>query len=170
MRHASSGDKIDGLRVESTTQSMEAARSLARESPGLLFLIADGKVVYANGRGEEALGVSREEERSRYLELYRIVVVAPEYLGVSQEMFRRRSRGEAVSSAAYALLTRDGRRIEGVLTIEFVRCQGRRHLLGLFTAQDALVQESRAAPHTVSHQQRSSPPATRRRHTWPQAR
>jgi PAS domain S-box-containing protein len=126
--------EIGGLRVAAgTTLSKEAARSLARDSPGMLFLIADGKVVSANRRGEEALGIRRDEAPSRHLELHRIVVVAPEYLGLSQQIFRRWARGEAVPSTAYALLTRDGRRIEGVLTSELVQCQGRLHLLGIFS-------------------------------------
>jgi PAS domain S-box-containing protein len=133
-RPASSVDEIGGLRVEAgTVLSREAAQSLARDSPGMVFLIADEKVVYANRRGEEAVGISREEAAPRYLELYQTVVVAPECLGLGQEILRRRSRGEAVASIAYALLTRDGRRLEGVFTTEFVQCEGRLYLLGFFS-------------------------------------
>ena len=99
----------------------------------MLFLIADGKVIYANRQGEEALGIGREEFLAREFEIFRMVAVAPEYLDLSQENFRRRSRGETVSPAGCALLTRSGRRIEGILRVEIVERQGRRELLGVFT-------------------------------------
>jgi hypothetical protein len=72
-----------------------------------------------------------------------VVAVAPECLDLGQEILRRRSRGEDVPRADYALLTRDGRRIEGVLTSEHVERQGRRELLGIFT--DKLPQGSGVA-------------------------
>ncbi len=101
----------------------------------MLILIADWKAVYANRRAEEALGIPREESSSRCLEVFERVAVAPEYLDLSREWLRRLSRGEQVAPAGCALLTRDGRRIEGVLTGELVERRGRRDLLGIFTSR-----------------------------------
>jgi PAS domain S-box-containing protein len=114
-------------------ESVQAPRGLVRDSPSIVFLIADGKVVYANRRGEEALGIGRDEASSRGFAVFRLVAVAPECLDRGQESLRRRSLGEELPPADYALLTRDGRRIEGVLTSEIVERQGRRELLGVFT-------------------------------------
>ena len=113
--------------------SVPTMASQGRRRPGnMLFLIADGKVVHATPEGEEALGIQREES-SRGFEAFELVAVAPEFLDLGQEMLRRRSRGEEVPPADYALLTRDGRRIEGVLTSELVERQGRRAPLGIFS-------------------------------------
>ena len=98
----------------------------------MLFLIADGKVVHASPKGEQALGILPEES-CRGLDVFERVAVAPECLDVGQEMLRRRSRGEEVPPADYALLTRDGRRIEGVLTSELIEREGGRALLGIFS-------------------------------------
>ena len=46
----------------------------------MLFHIADGKVVYANRQGEEALSSSRQEASSGNFEIFQLVAVAPEYL------------------------------------------------------------------------------------------
>ena len=98
----------------------------------MLFLIVDGKVVYASHKGEEALGVGPGRATCGS-EAFRLVAVAPECLDLCREIEGRRSRGEEVPPVDYALLTRDGRRIEGVLTGEFVEREGRRELLGVFT-------------------------------------
>jgi PAS domain S-box-containing protein len=129
----------------STIRSEEASRTLVLDSPDILFLISDGKVVSANRRGEEALGIGREEASSRGVAVFQLVAVAPECLGLSQESFRRRSRGEEVPPADYALLTRDGRRIEGVFTTELVERQGRREMLGIFTGSPVLIRGSHGA-------------------------
>jgi PAS domain S-box-containing protein len=118
---------VDETRLE------EASRRLAGASPNMLFVIVDGKVVYANRKAEEALGICREEGSARCLEVFRMVAVAPEYLHVGRQGRRRRSRGEEVPPSDYALLTRDGRRIEGVLTSALIEDRGRRKLLGIFT-------------------------------------
>jgi PAS domain-containing protein len=98
----------------------------------MLFVIADGKVVHASRKGDQALGLRRDGP-SRGLEVFQLVAVAPECLHLGREILRRRSRGEEVPAADYALLTRDGRRIEGVLTSAIVERRGRRELLGIFT-------------------------------------
>lgn len=122
-----------------TTVAAEASRSLARDAASMLFLIIDGKVVYANRKGQEVLGIGVERNSPRSRDVFRTVAVAPEYLELGQESFRRLSRGEEVPPVDYALLTRDGRRIEGVLTSEFIENQGRRRLLGIFTDSNAPV-------------------------------
>jgi len=104
----------------------------SREKPEMLFHIADGKVVYANRVAAEALGLSREETSSGSFEIFQLVAMAPEYLDLSQEGIRRRARGEEVPPIPVALLTRDGRRIEGILTTELVERDGKRELLGVF--------------------------------------
>ena len=119
---------------DDTTLSEEAIPSLARDSPDMLFLIADGKVVYANRKGQEALGIRRKESSHGTL-VFQLVALAPEYLDLSQESSRRRSRGEQVSPANCALLTRDGRRIEGVLTIDLIEGEGRGEPVGVFTGK-----------------------------------
>ena len=80
-----------------------------------------------------------------------MVAVAPEYLDLSLEGLPRRSRGEDVPPPAdYALLTRDGRRIEGVLTGELIEHEGRWGLIGLFTASTVAGAVELRAPHRRS--------------------
>jgi PAS domain-containing protein len=118
------------------TLSERASRCLARDSPNTLFLIVDGRVVYANHQGEALLGIAPEEASCRGFEVFRRVAVAPEYLELGQESFRKRSRGEEVPPADCALLTRDGRRIEGVLRSELVEHHGRRERLEIFIEKE----------------------------------
>lgn len=116
----------------------QAASDLAA-SAGMRFLIADGKVVYANRSGEEALGLGPDapSQAQPGCEVFQLVAVAPEYLELSRESFRRRLQGEDVAPADCALLTRDGRRIEGVFTSRLVVREGRRQLIGIFTGKKA---------------------------------
>jgi PAS domain S-box-containing protein len=114
----------------------EACWRFASKPANMLFLISDGKVVYATPKGEQVLGIA-PEQRSCGGDVFQLIAVAPEYLDVSQESFRRRSQGEPVAPVDCALLTRDGRRIEGVLETELVERQGRRALFGIFTGRDS---------------------------------
>jgi PAS domain S-box-containing protein len=116
------------------TLSEKASRCLVQDSPNTVFLIVDGRVVYANHKGEALLGIAPEDASCVGFEVFRRVAVAPEYLELGQESFRRRSRGEPVPPADCALLTRDGRRIEGILRSELVEHRGRRELLEIFIA------------------------------------
>jgi PAS domain S-box-containing protein len=109
----------------------EVVPSLGRDYPHILFLIADGKVVYANRNGEKALGL----ERTGAVDIFRMIAVAPEYLDLARESLSQRSRGQEVLPTDCALLTRDGRRIEGILRSEIIERQGRRQPLGIFTAR-----------------------------------
>jgi PAS domain-containing protein len=123
MGEASAGD--------GSTCAEKALPSLGRDYPHMLFLIADGKVVYANRNGERALGLGR----SSGSEIFRMVAVAPEYLDLARESLSQRSRGEEVRPTSCALLTRDGRRIEGILRSGIIEREDQREPLGIFTAR-----------------------------------
>ena len=102
--------KVQNPAEAGETLVAEAYRSLARDPPNMLFLIADGKVVYATPRGAQVLGIAPEQSACR-CEVFQMIAVAPEYLDVSQESFRRRSQGE--EAAAIALLQPDPHRFRG---------------------------------------------------------
>ena len=118
-------------------RSAETFQGLADSAPSMLLVIVDGKVVYANRKGGETLGVDREAGSPTGLELYQTVAVAPECLDLTREITARRAAGEAVPPSEFALVTRDGRRIEGVLSTDLVEHEGGRTLVGYFTDRPA---------------------------------
>jgi two-component system, cell cycle sensor histidine kinase and response regulator CckA len=117
-------------------RSAETFQGLADSAPSMLLVIVDGKVVYANRKGGEILGVDRGAGAPG-LELFQRVAVAPECLDLTREITARREAGEAVPPAEYALVTRDGRRIEGLLTTDLVEHEGGRRLVGYFSDRPA---------------------------------
>jgi PAS domain S-box-containing protein len=124
----------EGL-IEDISESRrdQTLRGLVDGAPNMLLVMVDGKVVYANRQGEKALGFDRAETSSGDLDMFRMVAVAPECLALAPEILRRRAAGEAVPPADYALVTRDGRRIQGTLTTDLIEREGRPTLVGYFT-------------------------------------
>ncbi|MGD8500788.1 MAG: PAS domain S-box protein, partial [Phycisphaerales bacterium] len=106
-------------------------RSLAEQSPNMIFINKQGRVVYANKKCEEIMGYRREEFCSPDFDF--LTLIAPESVDTVKENYARHSRGEDVPPYDYTLINRDGERIEAINTSKLIQYEGQTAILGIVT-------------------------------------
>jgi len=112
-------------------ESEEKFRNLAEQSPSMIFINKKGKVVYANRKCEEIMGYRKEEFYSPDFNF--LVLVAPEFVGMINSSFSNHMKGKEVAPVKYALVTKEGKRIEAVLATKLIRYEGENAILGIIT-------------------------------------
>ena len=113
-------------------ESEEKFRNLAEQSPNMIFINKKGRVVYANKRCEEIMGYKRTEFYSPEFDF--LTLIAPEYRERAKDNFRMHmDEEEDVPPLEYALVTKDGRRIEAILTTRLTSYEGEKAILGTVT-------------------------------------
>ena len=91
-------------------ESEEHFRSLAEESPNMIFINQEGRIVYANKKSEEIVGYSREEFYSPSFNF--LTLSAPEDVEKVKLAWAKHLKGEDIPPYEYALVTREGKRID----------------------------------------------------------
>jgi len=138
-------DITDRKTAEQALRESEAKfRTLAEESPNIIFIHQDGRVVYANRRAADLMGFTRHEFYAEEFDF--LQWLAPESRPAAADNFRRQQRGENVPPTVYTLVTRDGGRIEGLHTTTLIDYDGRPAILGIITD----VTESRRAERALA--------------------
>jgi PAS domain S-box-containing protein len=116
---------------EALKDSEEKFRMLAEESPNMIFINKKGKVVYANKKCEEIMGYDRQEFYSSdfsYLDL-----IAPEFRPFIKENFKKHNAGKELSPYEYALINKNGKRFEAIITSKLIIYEGGEAILGIVT-------------------------------------
>jgi PAS domain S-box-containing protein len=97
----------------------------------MIFIWSGSRVVYANRQCELSMGYSREEF---YAEGYRFQsLIEPGSLPLVETNLRRHLAGADVPPYEYSLITREGRRIDAILTSKLIRYEGEPAVLGIST-------------------------------------
>ncbi len=112
-------------------ESEEKFRALAEQSPNMIFINQNGRVVYANRRCREVMGYSVEELCSptfQFLEL-----IAPEDRNIVRWSFETHMQGQEVEPLEYTLVTKDGNTLEVVVNTRLMDYQGGKAILGTVT-------------------------------------
>jgi PAS domain S-box-containing protein len=112
-------------------ESEEKFRNLAEQSPNMIFINKQGKIVYANEKCTEVMGYTREEFYSPDFDFF--TLVEPEFRKGVKESFGRHMRGEDVAPYEYALITKEGERIDAILATKLIRYGGENAILGTVT-------------------------------------
>jgi len=112
-------------------ESEEKFRNLAEQSPNMIFINKGGRVVYANRRCEEIMGYKREEFYSQGFSF--LSLQAPEFKELVKANFFRHMNGEDIAPHEITLLTKEGRRIEAIITPKVIRYEGENAVLGIVT-------------------------------------
>ncbi len=116
---------------EALRESEEKFRSLAEQSPNMIFISKKDKVVYANKKCEEIMGYKKDEFYSPYFDF--LTLVAPECLEKVKLAFSKHMRGEEVEPYDYTLITKHGKRISVILTTKLINYEGDIAILGTIT-------------------------------------
>jgi PAS domain S-box-containing protein len=125
-------DITDRKQMESAIrESEEKFRTLAEQSPNMIFINKKGAVVYVNDRCSEIMGYTKDEFYSPDFDY--TILIAPEYGDLMRSNFERHMKGEDVGPIDYALVTKGERRLDGILTSKLIAYQGETAILGIIT-------------------------------------
>lgn len=112
-------------------ESEEKFRSLAEQLPNMVFINKKGRIIYVNKKCEEIMGYKKEEFYSPDFDF--LTLIAPEFLDIVKEHFNEHLEGKKVPPYEYTLITREGKRIDAILTTELIRYEGEVAILGIVT-------------------------------------
>jgi PAS domain S-box-containing protein len=112
-------------------ESEEKFRNLAEQSPNMIFINCEGRVVYANKKCEEITGYSRQDFYSPDFNF--LSLNPPEYVEPVRLAYAKHMRGETVPPYEYVLITRDGERINAIINTTLIEYNGNNAILGIVT-------------------------------------
>ncbi len=116
---------------EALRESEEKFRSLAEQSPNMIFINKKGRIVYANKRCEDVMGFSRKEFYSPDFDF--MTLHAAQSLEAIKSNFEKHLKGEEIEPFEITLVTKDGEQIEALLTTKLINYEGEMALLGIVT-------------------------------------
>jgi PAS domain S-box-containing protein len=116
---------------EAIRESEEKFRSLAEQSPNMIFINKKGKVVYANDKCVELMGYTKEEFCSPEFNFLRLM--APESLEKVKRIFAEHIQGQEIKPYDYVLVTKDGKRINAINNSRIIKYEGDEAILGVVT-------------------------------------
>ncbi|KPK94570.1 MAG: hypothetical protein AMJ88_03540 [Anaerolineae bacterium SM23_ 63] len=116
---------------EALAESEEKFRTLAEQSPNMIFINKMGKVVYANPLCEQIMGYTLEEFYSpdfNFMDL-----IAPDSREMIRMNFEQHKTGKDVYPYEYALITKEGKKIEAIITSKLIHYEEAQAILGIIT-------------------------------------
>ncbi|HUK85647.1 MAG TPA: PAS domain S-box protein, partial [Candidatus Acidoferrum sp.] len=112
-------------------ESEEKFRNLAEESPNIIFINKSGRIVYANKKSEEITGYTREE---LYSPNFNFLSLSPlECVESIKSYYSRHLKGEVTSPYNYELMSKNGKRINAIITSKLIEYEGEKAILGIVT-------------------------------------
>jgi PAS domain S-box-containing protein len=114
---------------EKLRESEGKFRNLAEKSPNMIFINKKGRVIYANKRCEEVMGYRREEFYSPDFNFF--TLIAPESIEQLKSSYSRHLKGKEILPYEYTLITKEGKRIEAILTSKLITFEGEPAILGI---------------------------------------
>jgi PAS domain S-box-containing protein len=117
-------------------ESEEKFRSLAEQSPNMIFINKDERVVYANQQCESLMGYKREEFYAP--EFNFMDLIAEDSREVTQNSYQAHLKGEEVPPYEYGLITKDGKRVEALITTKLIQYEDGNAIMGIITDIDEL--------------------------------
>ncbi len=112
-------------------ESEEKFRNLAEESPNMIVITAGGRVIYANRQCEITSGYSRDTLYDAGFKLRSLI--APGYDAVAERSFQQDRDTDEVPPYEVVLVTREGKRIDAILTTRRIGYQGAPAVLAIVT-------------------------------------
>jgi len=116
---------------DAVKESEEQFRHLADYSPNMIFINQKGRIVYANNKCMEVMGYTLDEFLSPEFDF--MSIIAPEYRKTVKSAFQRHIRSEEVAAYDYALITKNGIRIDSIIATKLINYRGDTAILGIVT-------------------------------------
>lgn len=116
---------------EALRESEEKFRTLAEQSPNMIFINMEGRVVYANKKCEDIVGYKRAEFYSPDFDFF--TLIAPESKEKIRANFSQHMKGQEVPPCEYTLTSKSGRKVAAILATKLIRYEGGSAILGQVT-------------------------------------
>ena len=116
-------------------ESEEKFRSLAEQSPNMIFINKRGVVVYANEKCEEVMGYKREEFYAPDFNF--LTLIAPESVELVETHYSKHTQGQDLTPYECTIITKDGNRIEAIITMTLIEYDGESAILGVWLPYQA---------------------------------
>jgi PAS domain S-box-containing protein len=97
----------------------------------MIFINYKGRVIYANQKCEEIMGYTRGELYSESFDFRSLIAL--EYLDLVMSAFQKHMQGEEVPPYEYAILPKDGKRLDTILTTKLIKHETDKAILGIIT-------------------------------------
>lgn len=121
---------IDRFQKESELRiSEEKFRTLAENSPNMIFINRMGKVVFTNKECERIAGYSQEEFKSPDFDF--LSLIAPESVETVKSNFAKHMKGQDVPPYEYILVTKEGRHLQVINSSKLISYEGEKAILGI---------------------------------------
>lgn len=118
--------------AEAALKESEAKfRTLAEQSPNMIFIIAGDRIVYINKKCEEVMGFTKEDYYSGKVNLFQSI--APDSFEKAKKSYEKHLTGQEIPSYEYSLRTKNGDRIEAIITSRQIQYGGETATLGVIT-------------------------------------
>jgi diguanylate cyclase (GGDEF)-like protein/PAS domain S-box-containing protein len=129
--------------------SEEKFRTLAEQSPNMIFINKGGQIKYTNKTSEDVLGYTKEDFSSPDFSFFSII--APEHRELARKSFDTHRRGREVRPLEYSLLTKNGEKLDTIVHTRLIHFNGDTAILGTVTdiTQQKLTEKKLA--HFASH-------------------
>ena len=112
-------------------ESEEQFRSVAQQSPNMIFINQGGRIVYVNPQCSAVMGYRPEEFLADGFGFQQLV--APDSMPVVRDAFARHARGEDVAPYEYELVTREGELLTVINATKLITFRGKPAILGVVT-------------------------------------
>ncbi len=112
-------------------ESEEKFKSLAEQSPNMIFINVKGKVVYANRSSTQCLGYTLDEFLAPDFDFRSLI--APDDLEKVREIYTQHLSGREVPPYEYGLITKEGREIQVINSTKLILYGGEPAILGIVT-------------------------------------
>ncbi|MGA2625389.1 MAG: PAS domain S-box protein [Bacteroidota bacterium] len=116
---------------ESLRESEDKFRTLAEQSPSMIFINKGGRVVYANSKCVEVMGYTKEEFYTSDFDF--LTLISREDAEKIKDNFAKHLRGEEVVSHEYSIVAKDGTRFEAIITTKLISFEHENAILGTIT-------------------------------------
>lgn len=112
-------------------ESEEKFRSLAEKSPNMIFINKGRRIIYVNKRCEEVMGYTRKEFFNAGFEF--TALIAPESMAQTQKNYEKHFKGKDVHPYDNTLVTKDGKKLDVIITTKLIQYEGETATLGVVT-------------------------------------
>ncbi len=116
---------------QTLVESEQKFRNLAEQSPNMIFIFQNGKIVYANNECERILGYTKEQFYSPDFNFNNLI--APEYKKFAQKNFCNNLNGMGFEPYFVQEISKDGRRIDVAINTNIIEYNGQPALLKIVT-------------------------------------
>lgn len=103
-------------------ESEKKFRSVTEQSPNMIFINKNGRITYCNRKCEEIMGYTIDEFCSQDFDFFNLI--SSESKDAVMLAFEKHMKGKEVEPYEYSLITKDGRKLNAIITTKMIQYEG----------------------------------------------